>query len=65
MTGREFLNSVNLSVEGSDLRIQLQTDLRYQSLIRCSSQCEVLGYRMSVAPSVPICVRQKEYEKLK
>ena len=49
MTARDFPHSVNLSVVGSDLRIQLQTDPRYQPFIARSEVQEVLGYRMSVA----------------
>jgi hypothetical protein len=53
-----FEHSVNLSLPGSDLRIQLQTDQRYQDfLLRCE-QRNVLGYSMSVA-SLPDILRGK------
>jgi hypothetical protein len=44
-----FEHSFNLSVKGSDLRIQLQTDPRYQDFILRSKRREVLGYEMAVA----------------
>jgi hypothetical protein len=40
---------LNLSSPGSDLRIQLQTDSRYQAFIPRSTPKEILGYRMQVA----------------
>ena len=49
MTSKENQHSVNLSIAGSDLRIQLQTDPRYQEFIPRAEVHEVLGYRMSVA----------------
>lgn len=49
MNVQEFEHSVNLSVKGSDLRIQLQTDPRYQDFILRSNVLEVLGYEMAVA----------------
>lgn len=44
-----FENSINLTSTKSDLRIQLQTDSRYQAFIDRGSQKEILGYRMNVA----------------
>ena len=44
-----FEHSVNLAGANSDLRVQLQTDPRYQAFIPRSSQKEILGYRMNVA----------------
>jgi len=44
-----FPHSVNLSHEGSDLRVQLQTDPRYQGFIARAEEREVLGYTMRVA----------------
>ncbi|MFQ5684925.1 MAG: nucleotidyl transferase AbiEii/AbiGii toxin family protein [Candidatus Binatia bacterium] len=44
-----FEHSVNLTVLKSDLRVQLQTDPRYQSFIQRATQKETLGYRMNVA----------------
>jgi hypothetical protein len=49
MKVEEFEHSVNLSVPGSDLRVQLQTDPRYQDFLARSETKEVLGYTMSVA----------------
>ena len=45
----EFPHSLNLSSPMTDLRIQLQTDPRYQSFISRSSIKEVMGYKMQVA----------------
>jgi hypothetical protein len=45
----EFEHSVNLSLRGSDLRVQLQTDPRYQEFIDRAMPCEILGYQMKVA----------------
>ncbi len=44
-----FPHSVNLTSTKSDLRIQLQTDPRYQTFIARSSVKEVMGYKMKVA----------------
>jgi len=44
-----FEHSVNLSSSKSDLRIQLQTDLRYQDFIKRASIHNVLGYEMKIA----------------
>jgi hypothetical protein len=46
---REFPLSINISTVGSDLRIQLQTDPRYQPFVPRAQRREVLGYEMSVA----------------
>lgn len=45
----QFEHSINLSVPGSDLRIQIQTDPRYQEFIPRAVQRDILGYRMAVA----------------
>jgi hypothetical protein len=45
----QFEHSVNLSGPGSDLRIQVQTDPRYQEFIAGAELRDVLGYRMKVA----------------
>lgn len=45
----EFRHSINLEHPDSDLRIQLQTDQRYQAFIQHSSDKDVLGYPMKVA----------------
>ena len=44
-----FAHSVNLSSDMSDLRIQLQTDSRYQDFIGRATSQSVLGYQMKVA----------------
>ncbi len=49
MKVEEFPHSVNLTGSESDLRIQLQTDPRYQSFIASASVKEILGYKMRVA----------------
>ena len=45
----EFEHSINLSARGSDLRIQLQTDPRYQDFLPRAVRRDVLGYGMFVA----------------
>lgn len=49
MKVESFPHSVNLSIAGSDLRIQLHTDPRYQAFISRATTQTVLGYEMSVA----------------
>ena len=44
-----FEHSVNISSQDSDLRIQLQTDPRYQEFIGRAETRKVLGYKMKVA----------------
>lgn len=44
-----FPHSVNLSSPESDLRIQLQTDPRYQEFIPRAEERKVLGYALPVA----------------
>jgi hypothetical protein len=44
-----FEHSINISAAGSDLRVQLQTDPRYQDFIARAGRRTVLGYEMSVA----------------
>jgi hypothetical protein len=44
-----FAHSVNLSLAGSDLRIQLQTDARYQDFVARRERHTVLRYEMWVA----------------
>ena len=46
---QRFTHSVNLSTDKSDLRIQLQTDSRYQDFISRAASHTVLGYKMKVA----------------
>lgn len=49
MKVERFPHSVNLSMTGSDLRVQLQTDPRYQEFVKRAELREVLGYHMQVA----------------
>ncbi|MDI7268386.1 MAG: nucleotidyl transferase AbiEii/AbiGii toxin family protein [Myxococcota bacterium] len=44
-----FEHSVNLSRPGSDLRVQIQTDPRYQAFLDRAVEADLLGYRMRVA----------------
>jgi hypothetical protein len=46
---REFATSINVSAEGSDLRVPIQTDPRYQPFVARAERQEVLGYTMPVA----------------
>ena len=48
-TVERFPHSVNVSARGSDLRLQLQTDPRYQEFVSAAKDRDVLGYRMNVA----------------
>jgi len=45
----QFPHSINLTSSESDLRIQLQTDSRYQQFLRNATVRQVLGYQMRVA----------------
>jgi hypothetical protein len=44
-----FPHSVNVSMAGSDLRVQLQTDPRYGAFVAGASERDVLGLRLPVA----------------
>ena len=44
-----FEHSINLSSKNSDLRIQLQTDPRYQDFVNKAKIRTILGYKMKVA----------------
>jgi hypothetical protein len=44
-----FAHSVNLNTDKSDLRIQIQTDPRYQEFLGRAKTHTVLGYEMKVA----------------
>jgi len=44
-----FSHSINISSSKSDLRIQIQTDKRYQEFIPRSSKKKVMGYKIKVA----------------
>ena len=46
---KEEKHSINISVPFSDLRIQIQTDTRYQEFIHRAVMKEVLGYKLLVA----------------
>lgn len=46
---QRFPHSVNVSAQGSDLRVQLQTDPRYAPFIKRASLKEVLGLTLPVA----------------
>jgi hypothetical protein len=46
---KDFPNSLNISCPGSDLRIQVQTDPRYQDFLGKARIKKVLGYEMPVA----------------
>lgn len=46
---RNFTNSINISSSYSDLRIQIQTDKRYQDFIQRARYKQVLGYKLPVA----------------
>ena len=46
---QRFEHSINMAIADSDLRIQLQTDPRYQGFLSRAAQHDVLGYRMAVA----------------
>ncbi|MBI4721667.1 MAG: hypothetical protein HY769_01475 [Candidatus Stahlbacteria bacterium] len=48
-TLKQFSHSVNLGSLKSDLRIQLQTDYRYQTFIDKAINKKVMGYEMKVA----------------
>jgi hypothetical protein len=49
LRAKEFEHSVNLTHAKSDLRIQLQTDTRYQVFVSRSKTKQILGYKMKVA----------------
>ncbi len=45
----KFSHSINLGSKDSDVRIQLQTDQRYQDFINKASLKDIMGYKMNVA----------------
>ena len=49
LKAKKFEHSLNLTSSGSDLRIQIQTDERYQAFIPKAIPKKVLGYKMKVA----------------
>jgi hypothetical protein len=46
---QRFEHRLNLTSPRSDLRIQIQTDARYQTFLPRAEERDVLGYRMKVA----------------
>lgn len=46
---KKFPNSINITAPFSDLRIQIQTDPRYQEFISDAVQKNILGYKLPVA----------------
>jgi hypothetical protein len=46
---KRYPNSINISSPYSDLRIQIQTDRKYQDFISRATRKDVLGYRLPVA----------------
>jgi hypothetical protein len=48
-TVKDYPNSINISASDSDLRIQIQTDSRYQEFVKGAKIKDVLGYRLPVA----------------
>ena len=49
LKAERFEHSINLGSPKSDLRIQLQTDPRFQEFIMRASSRNVIGYKMNVA----------------
>jgi len=49
MRVEEFAHSTNLTPTASDLRIQFQSDPRYQDFLERAARHRVLGYEMPVA----------------
>lgn len=45
----KFPHSINLGSKDSDVRIQLQTDKRYQDFIKKAAVKSIMGYQMKVA----------------
>lgn len=48
-TVSRFPHSLNVSLAGSDLRVQIQTDPRYADFVKRASPRQVLGLQLSVA----------------
>jgi predicted nucleotidyltransferase len=46
---KRFPHSLNLSLPGSDLRVQIQTDERYRAFVERASERETLGIKLPVA----------------
>ena len=50
----KFPHSINLNSKDSDIRIQIQTDERYQDFIKNASIRDIMGYQMMVASLVDV-----------
>ena len=48
-TVERFPHSLNVSASGSDLRVQIQTDPRYEAFLAGAREYDVLGLRLPVA----------------
>lgn len=48
-TVKRFPHSLNISIPGSDVRVQIQTDARYASFLERASTRKVLGMELPVA----------------
>lgn len=48
-TVKRFPHSLNISLPGSDLRVQIQTDARYRAFVERASEADVLGIKLPVA----------------
>ncbi|MHC4135968.1 MAG: nucleotidyl transferase AbiEii/AbiGii toxin family protein [Planctomycetota bacterium] len=46
---KRFAHSLNVSLKGSDLRVQIQTDPRYADFVERSAAREILGFTLPVA----------------
>jgi len=46
---RRFPNSLNISLPGSELRVQIQTDERYRAFVERAERREALGVKLPVA----------------
>jgi hypothetical protein len=46
---KKFPHSLNLSLPGSNLRVQIQTDERYRAFVERSGEGEVLGMKLPIA----------------
>ncbi len=47
-TVKRFLHSLNISPPSSDLRLQIQTDVRYRVFVVWTDETEILGMRLPV-----------------
>jgi S-adenosylmethionine synthetase len=59
----KFPHSINLNTRRSDIRIQIQTDERYQAFLAAAEKKTVLGYEMTVARMEDVlCGKLWEYQ---